>query len=293
MTLLTDEELYDRVAKVVAPARPLVEPVPTNIANWFDKSSPVQPSSMDLSIGNIYVPGKTNRWPMAGLLQSAGPSGNDPVPYDNYVLKTGQTVIIVTEERLVLPSDIAAIGFPPSHVSINGLLMTNPGHVDPGYEGPMHLTVINMAKEPFALRKGDAIVTVLFFKLESEPRADWQARNGKPAPARAPTALARLSSDFVNVELRAKLIARRTLATATLLSTVIAAVITFLGSQLSQYYSEKPQVEQLRQDQIRLEQSVDRQLTMEKRIEELDHRLTVVEGRTPVPLSEAVPRRKK
>jgi dCTP deaminase len=83
--------------------------------------------------------------------------------------------------------------------------MTNPGHIDPGYKGPLHLTAINMGRESFEIRRGDLIVTIVVVELAAEPKADFAARYGSSSPSHiTQTQLNRLSADFANVEERAK-----------------------------------------------------------------------------------------
>ena len=87
--------------------------------------------------------------------------------------------------------------------------MTNPGHVDPGYKGPMRFTVINMGREPYVLRSGDAIVTLLLIKLARKAEAGWLTRRaGKPGGLPTQRDIERLSPDFANVEERATQLAR-------------------------------------------------------------------------------------
>ncbi|HXH11371.1 MAG TPA: hypothetical protein VNP04_16615 [Alphaproteobacteria bacterium] len=61
--------------------------------------------------------------------------------------------MVLTLEEFNLPGSIAVVGFPPSHVSFQGILMTNPGHVDPGYVGRMRFTVMKkgISARPIAL----------------------------------------------------------------------------------------------------------------------------------------------
>ena len=119
--------------------------------------------------------------------------------------------MIVTEERLNMPRNWAAYGFPPSHVSAAGLLMTNPGHLDPGYAGKLRFTVINMSADRIALRQGDPIVTLIIHHLDAAVAHDFtQRRNaaghgGLPDPSWDD--VNRLAKDFVDVEARAKRIA--------------------------------------------------------------------------------------
>jgi dCTP deaminase len=275
MKLLRDEDLYALV--VNAPLKSLIDPLP-KVADWYDKDSPIQPSSIDLHVGQIFISGKND---LIG----------DPIPHEEYVLKTGQTAIISTRERLRLPSDIAGIGFPPSRVSIRGLLMTNPGHVDPGYEGALHLTVINMGKEPFILKTGEVIVTVLLVKLTGPPKADWQLRNGPAGRDHAPKAeLEKLSQDFVNVEERAKSIAKDAVDRAelaikqaqvryTLFGSLMTAALAFLGVALSGYFGLKPDVDRIKESVATLDKRIDERLTFEQRLQEVTRRLGALEER--------------
>jgi hypothetical protein len=169
--------------------------------------------------------------------------------------------------------------------------MTNPGHIDPGYEGSMHLTVINMGKEPFPLKTGELIVTVLLVELAAPPKADWQARNGPPGPDHAPkAALEKLSQDFVNVEERAQSIAKDAVDRAelvikqaqvryTLLGSIATAVLAFIAVALSGYFGVKPQVDHLKEDITNLDKRMDERLTVEQRFQDVNRRLSALEAR--------------
>jgi dCTP deaminase len=214
MKLLKDDQLKD----LYSGAKPVVSGVaaPTN---WTEASSPVQPSSIDLRIGTISVPAqRTTQQPIVIT------KGRHPLP-------PGQTAVVKTQEQLRLPTNLAAIGFPPSHVSVQGILMTNPGHVDPGYEGPMHLTVINMGRESFELRIGDPIVTILFFELDTGVTKGYSDRN----PALTEPDVNKLSRDFIDVENRAKKIANRAVGKGVAAVTVFAAILT-IAAQFIPYY---------------------------------------------------------
>ena len=102
------------------------------VGPWYLRQSPVQPCSIDLTVGEIFLPGTTRE-----------EDGGADHPKASHNLDRGQTAIVTTREILHLRSNLAAIGFPPSHVSFQGLLMTNPGHVDPGYVGRLRFTVMS------------------------------------------------------------------------------------------------------------------------------------------------------
>jgi deoxycytidine triphosphate deaminase len=265
MGLLTDEEIIAGIT-VLAPAIPYVEGVVLP-ADPYSKDSPVQASSIDLHIGNVFLPGEKE----TGL-------GGAQNPKDNYSLKTGETAVVTTAETLHLPSDVAGFGFPPSGVSFKGLLMTNPGHVDPGYEGFMRFTVINMGKDPYCLERGGRIVTLLLFKLNNAVHANWQQRN--PAGSSLPNhaAISRLSRDFVDVEKRAKDIAKKEgiqwSAGITVAGAIVLGVLQLLSS--GRLFS-RADVEDLKKRQDIVEYDVKNRVDVDKELQEFDNRLKELE----------------
>jgi deoxycytidine triphosphate deaminase len=112
--LLRDVEIQE----LLRASPPLVTPSPSNVEELTDRSS-VQAASLDLRIGKIFLPQR-------GREQEGGYAS----PGSFFALKSGQTALIETLEELQMPPDLAAIGFPPARVSSEGLLMTNPGHID-------------------------------------------------------------------------------------------------------------------------------------------------------------------
>jgi len=100
-----------------------------------------QQCSLDLHVGSIYIPESDN----------GGPGSMTHPKTDDCVLSTGETVLISTREKITLPNNIGAICFSKSSMALKGVLITNMGHVDPGYSGHLHFTAINMGKEKFGL----------------------------------------------------------------------------------------------------------------------------------------------
>jgi dCTP deaminase len=147
--IITDGELQKLIEQKNEPLLTDFEPP----KEWKAKDSLVQPCSIDLHIGDIFQPGI-----------KSGKAGSAGTPKSELVLRTGQTAIVATQESIHLPGDYAGFGFPPSHISSRALLMTNPGHIDPGYSGKLQFTVINMGREDYVLRRKDLIVTLLIFK---------------------------------------------------------------------------------------------------------------------------------
>src|SRR5437868_3919376 len=82
MKLLVDTELV----QLLNVAKPFISDVkPPN--DWFGPDSPVQPCSMDLHIGDIFLPEA-----------KAGKRGSEEKPSDECVLKSGGTAVVTTLE---------------------------------------------------------------------------------------------------------------------------------------------------------------------------------------------------
>lgn len=147
--------------------------------------------------------------------------------------------------------------------------MTNPGHVDPGYSGPMRFTVINMGSEPYALRRGEAIVSLLLFKLSADAHTAWFERGNKAGGEPTQEKINRLCEDFVDVEKRAKEISYKILGWAGL----VALALSTAFSLLFQWYSG---VSDLKAKVASLESQLS-VAGLQKTVGEIDNRLKTVE----------------
>lgn len=172
---------------------------PPQIIEGIDPSqikTSIQGCAIDLHIGAVFRPGR-----------EAGHPGSAALPHLLAVtLQEGETAVVRTREHFKLDHRHAALVFPASRVSIQGLLMTNPGHVDPGYEGAVHVTVINMGREPFPLIPNERILRALVYELDQPVDS--------PKPASAGTVvtdelLSKLSPDFLSVGDRTAKAAKR------------------------------------------------------------------------------------
>jgi dCTP deaminase len=173
-----------------------IEGVPTGYDAYTSESA-VQPGSLDLHIGGIFVPG-TN----------ADAAGGESHPHDEYLLNTGETVLVKTLETLKLPKDVGGFAFPPSRFAVKALLVTNGGHIDPEYSGPLRFTIINMGHEPQKLEVGQRVGTLVLFVTSKPVSRGWATRTGKPGRSPNTTDLHYLCSDFIDLEKRAGDIAR-------------------------------------------------------------------------------------
>ena len=219
MSLLNDTEINK-----------LLSAKPSLIDNFNQKllktpGSPVRGASLELTVGEIFLAGATS-----------GELGSAEKPRTEISLEGGHTAVVRTKEKLHMPPDVAGIGFPPStNVSLAGLLTTNPGLVDPNYNGYLHLTVVNMGSEVFALKPGDRILRLMLFKLDKLPTT---TKIEIARPVVDHQLLSRLSPDFMDVNKRAEQIAQKVVADAEinlksrqiwipLVGTIVAAVFAF------------------------------------------------------------------
>ncbi len=265
MSLLRDQDLIASI-DVKPPAVPYVVGVELP-ADRYSADSPVQGTSIDLRIGNIYLPSKKK--------QQLGGVEN---PKSKHSLETGQTAVVTTREKLQLPDDVAGFGFPPSSVSFQGLLMTNPGHVDPGYEGVMRFTVINMAKDPYELKRGDRIVRLLLFKLDAPVHAGWRARH--PDGSRLPSEeeISRLSEDFVDVDRRAKKIARaHGVAWSVGITAGVGIIVAVLQLWNTGRLFSRADIEDLKKRQEIVEYDLKNRVNVDQKLQDFDNRLKDIE----------------
>jgi dCTP deaminase len=176
--------------------------LPLSDAKWNTADSPIQPASIDLFVGHIFIPGDSMR-----------PPGGEERGHMSHTLRPGHSVVVSTYEQLNLPATLGGIVFPPSKLSSNGILVANLGHIDPGFVGHLRFTIINMGASDFYLERGTvAVGTLLLFELTSPSIAPYKTRHDdkglKGEPDRKE--IDALSKDFANIESRVVQITKRT-----------------------------------------------------------------------------------
>ncbi len=177
----------------------------------------IKRASLDLTIGKIFLP-ETPPGDLGGI--------NNPRYKTPLSLSQGQTALIQTAESVRLPIDIVAVGFPPASVTINGLLMTNPGLVDPGYEGHLHCTVINMGQKAYQLKAGDRIMRLVLYRLSGTPAGNLRAVS---AGINEET-LDVLCQDFMSIQKNIKSQVDAKIQWAALWTTIIVGVVALTFS---------------------------------------------------------------
>lgn len=185
----------------------------------------VQAASYDLAIGTIFRGGQ--------IINGQHVRANDPIE-----IAPGEVVTMLTREELHLPSDICGTAYAMNGQSSEGLLVLNPGHVDPGYKGPLTVVAVNLRKVPLALQLGDAIFTVVFNRLGQHanppyqraalPLREVERRANKKVVEKSIGSLAQLMS-ITETDINA-LIRRHWISWVVMSTSVIAAVASVIAA---------------------------------------------------------------
>jgi deoxycytidine triphosphate deaminase len=92
-------------------------------------------------------------------------------------LQPGQMVLVISKEDLIMPLDVCGTVYSRNRLQKENILALNAGHVDPGYQGPIIIRLINLSSLPWNLRLGQAVFTAVFHTVKpSGERYDPRTR---------------------------------------------------------------------------------------------------------------------
>ncbi len=116
----------------------------------------IESCSYDLRIGAIFKEGKifSNEFNVEGNW--------------NIEIKPSEIVTILTLEELNMPKNIAGTVYALNSLSSTGFLILNPGHIDPGFKGPISICAVNLSKSTIKLHYGKKIFTIIFDNLNKD-----------------------------------------------------------------------------------------------------------------------------
>lgn len=135
------------------PYQKIKELIDQKLLNISDfEPSNLEACSYDLRIGTIFQHGQ--------IINKAHDKHSE-----QFVIKPGEVIYLLTWEEIKLPENICATVFPRNFDSSEGLLVLNPGHIDAGYEGAITVTAINLRKTPLAIQRGRKILTIVFEEM--------------------------------------------------------------------------------------------------------------------------------
>lgn len=228
----------------------------------------IKPSSIDLTVNYIFLPADKD-------IRKSNKEALNEFRHEKYKLEPGEVVLIEVKERFKMPTNLAGIIFPPNSLSKSGLVMTNPGHIDPGFSGIITLCLVNMGKKAVSLNSDTVICRLLTFDLGDDSLGYYGS--GKGVDVEQFNCIAR---DFASVNDRAldavKAYFNKTLPiVAFFVSLFLAAAalfIPFLSSISEKHFLEdnvqksvstkmaediQPELERLRKDLKALQNDID------------------------------------
>ena len=118
-------------------------------------ASSLQPSSYDIRVGRLGIIGGQGQ----ELQLTQSPMELEPGAYGG----------VISYERLLLPSNIAARIGSKRALSYDGVILLTGGVVDPGYEGHLVFGLYNASQRKAIIRYGRKICNVVFERLSEPP----------------------------------------------------------------------------------------------------------------------------
>jgi dCTP deaminase len=149
-----------------------------------------KPASIDLTIGKIFEPMEGKKIKSNAEIKKLGE--------DRFEIEPGNMVIVEIAENFNMPTDIGGILFPPNRLAKEGLLMTNPGHIDPGFKGLITVCLVNMGKQNVKVLQGDVIARLLLCRTD----LDTPGYKGEPGKGVDKHQLNSLDKDFAGLNRR-------------------------------------------------------------------------------------------
>ncbi|MCQ2034777.1 dCTP deaminase domain-containing protein [Stutzerimonas kunmingensis] len=221
----------------------------------FGGGGQISGSSVDLTVDKIFVReclsnAAVNRFCERGLAY--------------YQIQPGGTALVQIKERVSLGLSFGGVLFPPNRLSKNGLLMTNPGHIDPGYNGLITVCLINMGIAPIAVKAGESIATLLLFKTLNKA----EAYLGSAGAGVSQDQLSKLGDDFADLTGRSQKLVRKSIykhliASIAIFSLFLTVVLTLVPmlAVLSQKFSNSifpdPEITNIKADLSKLRKTID------------------------------------
>ncbi|WP_321826046.1 dCTP deaminase domain-containing protein [Maribacter dokdonensis] len=137
----------------------LTKLITTNqLLNEYDLKN-IKSASYDLRIGTIYKDGKIH-------------SKDNVIANGCIKIKPSEIVTLLTLEVVNIPNDCVGTVFALNSMSSSGFLILNPGHIDPGFKGPISICAINLSQNDINLYHEQSIFTLILNKLDKKLSAE-------------------------------------------------------------------------------------------------------------------------
>lgn len=154
----------------------------------------VEPASYDLRAGIVLWKDEDS----SKIEQRDFDGSREQIQQPVITLRPGQMVFVVTHEELKLPPTVSATVYSRNKLQKQNILALNAGHIDPGYEGPIMIRLINLSSIAWPLRLGDAIFTTIFHIVKDgdELKAHGSRTKQETVDAAVKTAAEAFSNPF-------------------------------------------------------------------------------------------------
>lgn len=161
MAILSDQD----IKKYLDEGKITIEPLE-------DPGRQIQPSSVDLRIGNEFKGFRIIRQPCIDPLDKS-----DLESYmesfhleqgEAFIIHPGEFALATTYEAVKLPDDLVARVEGRSSMGRLGITMhVTAGYIDPGFQGKITLEISNIGKMPVALYTGQRVCQIVFETMTS------------------------------------------------------------------------------------------------------------------------------
>lgn len=188
--ILSDRDIQERLKKGDLVVEPLDDP-----------DLQIQPSSIDLRLGNEFVMYRTTHVP---YIDPQDPGTQEEyadrvkIPEgDRFILHPGEFALGSTLERIKLPPDLVA--FVEGRSSLGRLAIVvhaTAGLCDPGFEGKITLELSNLGKVPVALHPQMRISQIVLHEMKSPAARPYGAERGSKYQGQERPELTRIDQDF-------------------------------------------------------------------------------------------------
>lgn len=175
MTILSDLDIKNYLKEGKIKIEPLI-----------DEDKQIQPSSVDLRLGNEFKGFKVIKKP---FIDPKDPedinSYMETITIDDgeyFIIHPNEFTLATTFEKVSLPGDIVARVEGRSSMGRLGVTMhVTAGFIDPGFEGNITLEISNIGKMPVALYPGQRVCQIVFETMTSPSQRPYghPERNSK------------------------------------------------------------------------------------------------------------------
>ncbi|NND77870.1 MAG: hypothetical protein HKN39_06775 [Flavobacteriales bacterium] len=117
-------------------------------------------SSYDLRVGTVFNKNGNSK----DKLYSYQNEKHDVV----YEVAPSQIVMMLTQEEVYIPKNLCGTVYARNQESSKGFLILNPGHIDPGFSGPISICAINLSNVVKYITLGESMFTLLLHELDNE-----------------------------------------------------------------------------------------------------------------------------